>query len=205
VGDVGRALAAAPLAHARRRPPDGGAQGRLEVHLLDGAVGGRTRRRRVVSREAPAAVHAPAERRHAAVLPVVARAAVRVTIGADAYAPASPAPTAGAARERRVGFGLVAACAKVGGKLLAIVGKVAKSLKVAKVGLAAASLGGWALLTTWQFALLIVVSISFHEYGHCWAMRHLGMKTKGFYLLPFVGGAAVPDSDFPSESALAYV
>ena len=38
VGDVGHALASAALAHARRRPPDGGAQGRLAVHLLDGSL-----------------------------------------------------------------------------------------------------------------------------------------------------------------------
>lgn len=127
--------------------------------------------------------------------------------GFDAHPPAVPARPAApfVVRERRFGFGVVALLLKLGPKLLAVLAKLAKSVKLAKVGLAGASLGGYALLFSWEFAVIIVASIAFHEYGHVWAMRRQGMRTRGFYLLPFIGGAAVPDSKYPSEGALAYV
>ena len=101
-------------------------------------------------------------------------------------------------------MGSFAALLKLGPKLLAVAGKLAKSLKVTKVALAGASLWAYASIWSWQFAVVIVAAISFHEYGHVWAMQRYGMKTKGFYLLPFVGGAAVPAEEFPSEGALAW-
>ncbi len=62
-----------------------GADHPMEAHKVDsrcifcdGPVGRRPRGRGVVPREAPAALLAPAERRHAGVLPVVARAPVQV-------------------------------------------------------------------------------------------------------------------------------
>ncbi|MEI6860290.1 MAG: site-2 protease family protein, partial [Shewanella sp.] len=33
----------------------------------------------------------------------------------------------------------------------------------------------------------------FHEYGHIRAMKYFGMKTKGIYLIPFMGGLALSD------------
>jgi Zn-dependent protease len=33
----------------------------------------------------------------------------------------------------------------------------------------------------------------FHEYGHIKAMKYFGLKTKGIYLIPFVGGLALSD------------
>jgi Zn-dependent protease len=112
---------------------------------------------------------------------------------------------AAAARDRRAGLGTLVAIAKIGGKILGVLAKLAKAGKVTKVALAGASLWAYASIWSWQFAVLVVASISVHEYGHVWAMQRCGMRTKGFYLVPFVGGAAVPDGEFPSEGALAYV
>src|SRR5205085_1835629 len=81
------------LAHARRRPSDGGAQGGLALHLLDGPIAGRARGRRVLPREAPAEVHAPSERRHAALLPVVEGPNVRLITLSVHAARGTPAPT----------------------------------------------------------------------------------------------------------------
>lgn len=71
--------------------------------------------------------------------------------------------------------------------------KLAKSAKGLKVLLAGGALAGWSILFTWQFALVLIAVLVVHEYGHVWAMKRLGMKTKGFYLIPFVGGVAIGD------------
>ena len=82
---------------------------------------------------------------------------------------------------------------KLGSKILPI---LIKSLKLGKVGLAGATLAGYTYLFTWKFALLIMIAIGWHESGHVWAMKKLGIKTRGFYFVPFVGGAAVADESF---------
>jgi len=43
----------------------------------------------------------------------------------------------------------------------------------------------------WKIALLIMVAVGFHEYSHLFAARQLGLKTGGFYMIPFVGGLAL--------------
>lgn len=62
----------------------------------------------------------------------------------------------------------------------------------------------WALLSTallagllwwlmgWIFALAGVVGVLVHEYGHVLAMNRLGMGPARIYVVPFLGGAAVP-------------
>ena len=136
---------------------------------------------------------------------------VHESASADALAaapkpePSVPSDVPPPARERRFGAGMLALLVKLGPKLFTGFVKFAKAVKLGKVGLAGASLGAYASIWTWQFAVVVVASIAFHEYGHVWAMKRRGMRTRGFYLLPFVGGAAVADSDFPSEGALAYV
>lgn len=40
-------------------------------------------------------------------------------------------------------------------------------------------------------ATIIIISISFHEYSHLLAARILKLETKGFYLIPFVGGFSI--------------
>jgi len=54
-----------------------------------------------------------------------------------------------------------------------------------------ASYASFAVLTDWRLGALLVAILVFHEYGHLRAMRSFGIKTKGMYLIPFVGGVAI--------------
>lgn len=71
--------------------------------------------------------------------------------------------------------------------------KLLKSAKVIKVVMAGASLAAYTWLFSFQFALALIACLVIHEYGHVRAMQHFGMKTKGIYLIPFMGGAALTD------------
>lgn len=71
--------------------------------------------------------------------------------------------------------------------------KLFKSAKVIKVVLAGASVAAYSWLFSWQFAVTLIACLVVHEYGHIRAMKYFGMKTKGIYLIPFVGGAALSD------------
>lgn len=84
---------------------------------------------------------------------------------------------------------------KKGGILgLAALGlKLFKSAKVVKAALAGASVAGYAWLFSFEFALMLIACLVVHEYGHVRAMQYFGIKTKGIYLIPFVGGLAVSD------------
>jgi len=63
--------------------------------------------------------------------------------------------------------------------------------KLTKVGLAGASVAAYSTLFTWQFAVVLVLAILIHEWGHVASMKRCGMPVKGIYLIPFVGGVAV--------------
>ncbi|QYK12361.1 site-2 protease family protein [Shewanella rhizosphaerae] len=71
--------------------------------------------------------------------------------------------------------------------------KLLKSAKVIKVVLAGASVAAYSWLFSFQFALALIACLMFHEYGHIRAMKYFGMKTKGIYLIPFMGGLALSD------------
>lgn len=101
--------------------------------------------------------------------------------------------------------GLVALAIKVGPKVIGVLAKLVKGLKVGKVGLAGASLASYAYIFTWEFAAMIMLVLFVHESGHIWAMKRCGVKTKGIYFLPFVGGAAVADEEFPSRGAEVFI
>lgn len=58
---------------------------------------------------------------------------------------------------------------------------------------------------TWKFAVILIVQLLIHEYGHIFAMKKVGIKTKGIYLIPFVGGAAVASEDFKTRRDEVYV
>lgn len=77
--------------------------------------------------------------------------------------------------------------------------KLVKTFKVVKVGMAAGSVASYAWLFTWEFALLLVAGLVVHEYGHVRAMKLCGVPTRGFYLIPFVGGAAIQDGETRSR------
>ena len=46
----------------------------------------------------------------------------------------------------------------------------------------------YALLLNWKIAILVCLGIGWHEYCHILAAKRIGMKTGGFYLIPFMGG-----------------
>ncbi|EPG0369276.1 site-2 protease family protein [Photobacterium damselae] len=71
--------------------------------------------------------------------------------------------------------------------------KALKSAKLIKVILASASLAAYSWLFSLKFALALIACLVFHEYGHVRAMKYFGMKTKGIYLIPFLGGLALSD------------
>lgn len=71
--------------------------------------------------------------------------------------------------------------------------KLFKSAKVIKVLFAAGSLAAYTWLFSIEFALALILCLVFHEYGHIRAMKRFGLKTKGIYLIPFVGGLALSD------------
>lgn len=102
-------------------------------------------------------------------------------------------------------FGLYLVLLKIFGKIGPVFITLLKSAKVAKVGLAGASLAAYSYMFTWQFALIIIFAIIVHEYGHLTAMKNLGIKTKGIWLIPFVGGAAVASEEFGSYKNESYV
>lgn len=72
-------------------------------------------------------------------------------------------------------------------------------VKAGKLLLALASFATYAFLFTWQFAAIILGMLVIHEYGHLRCMKHYGMKTRGIYLIPLIGAAAVTEESFPSR------
>lgn len=104
--------------------------------------------------------------------------------------------------EKKTKAGVWALIAKLGTKGLSI---FAKLFKLTKVGFALASFAGYALLFSWKFALLLIIAVGFHESGHVWAMKRMGIKTKGFYFLPFIGGAAIAEENYKTYGENAYI
>lgn len=76
---------------------------------------------------------------------------------------------------------------------------------VIMLGLGVLSFVIYSLFFSWGFSVLLIGSLVFHEYGHIWAMQRCGMKVSGIYLIPFVGGAAVPKSKIPSQAATVFI
>lgn len=107
--------------------------------------------------------------------------------------------------EKKSRVGLWALFGKLGSKALSVLAKLAKGLKFTKVGLAALSLAGYAAIFNWKFGLLLMIAIGFHESGHVWAMKKMGIKTRGFYFLPFIGGAAIAEENYRTYGENAYI
>lgn len=108
-------------------------------------------------------------------------------------------------QEKKPKAGLWALFGKLGSKVLSILGKLMKGLKFTKVGLAALSLAGYAAVFNWKFGLLLMIAVGFHESGHVWAMKKMGIKTRGFYFLPFIGGAAIAEENYRTYGENAYI
>lgn len=90
-------------------------------------------------------------------------------------------------------------------KLLAVVVKLLKGLLGFKAVGAAASLGLYTLMFTWQMALALVVFLLVHEYGHLRAMKKCGLKTSGIYLIPGFGAVAVASEKWKKSQDEAYI
>lgn len=106
--------------------------------------------------------------------------------------------------EKSTKAGIWALIIKLGAKFLPFLVKSFKLLKVGKVALIGASIGAYAFLFSWQFAVMLVAMIFVHEYGHVWAMKRKGMKVRGMYFIPFLGAVAVGDEEFPTRKTEFY-
>jgi len=80
--------------------------------------------------------------------------------------------------------------------LLGLIQSTNGNLNYIKIGALVGTFGLYSLVFSWKFALLLMISIGWHESGHVWAMRRVGMTTSGFYFIPFVGGVAVGNSNY---------
>lgn len=108
-------------------------------------------------------------------------------------------------KKSKFNSGIIAFLFKIGPKMFSVLGKLVKGLKFGKLALLGASAVAYSYLFTWQFAAAILISLFIHEYGHVWAMRRMVMKVKGIYFIPFIGAAAVTDSQFESRYSELYV
>jgi len=100
-------------------------------------------------------------------------------------------------KEKLVNIMLV--CLKLFGKIGSV------STKLIKIALLGTSFAVYSYMFSWQFSIIILVQLLIHEYGHIWAMKRVGLETKGIYFIPFVGGAAVASEDFKSRYDEVYV
>lgn len=83
--------------------------------------------------------------------------------------------------------------------------KLFKSAKVIKVLFAAGSLAAYSWLFSLEFAIALILCLVFHEYGHIRAMKRFGLKTKGIYLIPFMGGLALSDDKINTRWQDVYI
>lgn len=74
-----------------------------------------------------------------------------------------------------------------------------------KPGYVGLSVGLYALIFQWQFALVLGLLLVGHELGHVWAMYREGMRIRGVYLIPFFGAATVTEDTWPTWGSLARV
>ncbi|MBI2047540.1 MAG: hypothetical protein HY363_03800 [Candidatus Aenigmarchaeota archaeon] len=110
-----------------------------------------------------------------------------------------------AAKGRPQYLGLLMLFVKLGPKIFPLISKVLKGLFSLKAAGAAASLGLYSYLLTWEMGVSLVIFILVHEYGHLWAMQQCGLKTKGIFLIPGFGGVAMAAEKFRSGRNEAYI
>lgn len=102
-------------------------------------------------------------------------------------------------------LGFVLLLVKLFGKLGPFLLKLFKTAKLAKAGLALGSMAAYSYMFTWEFALVLLFAIIVHEYGHLNAMKKCNIPTKGMYLIPFFGGAAVASEIYRSYKKETYI
>lgn len=107
--------------------------------------------------------------------------------------------------EKKSKVGVFGVLGKIGGKFLTFFPKLLKMTKLVKVGLLAVSFASYAYLFTWKFALLIIIALGFHESSHVIAMKMKGIRTNGFFFLPFIGGVAVAEDKYKTYADNVFV
>lgn len=102
-------------------------------------------------------------------------------------------------------IGFILLLIKLGVKIGPMLLKLIKTTKFVKGGLALGSLTAYSYMFTWQFAIILLFAIIVHEYGHLNAMKKCNIPTKGMYLIPFFGGAAVASETYKSFKKESYI
>lgn len=69
-----------------------------------------------------------------------------------------------------------------------------------QIGLALFTFVVYTIFFNWKISLLIMAAVGFHEYSHLFAARKLGLKTEGFFMLPFIGGLALVSDNYKKLS-----
>src|SRR5208283_4450462 len=67
------------------------------------------------------------------------------------------------------------------------------------------SFGIYMLIFNWKLATVLTVGVGFHEYGHLLAAGFFKMKTKGCFLIPFIGGISLIALPYKKYSHKAYI
>lgn len=99
-------------------------------------------------------------------------------------------------------IGLIVVLGKLISKLLK---GIISAFKTVKPGFAIISGATFAILWSWKIAVALMIMLFFHEYGHVYAMRKVGVKVKGIYFIPLLGAAAVPEDSWKKRYDQAYI
>ena len=73
------------------------------------------------------------------------------------------------------------------------------------LGMTALAIASFAFLFGWAFAVILVIAVVIHEFGHWLAMRMTGQPKPRVMLVPFVGGVAIPNHPYKTEFDHAFV
>lgn len=82
---------------------------------------------------------------------------------------------------------------------------MSKHIILTRLFLLALSIAVYWSVWNWRFALLIIVTIGYHEQSHINAMNWLGIKNKGWFAIPLLGGCAISIEEYKTEAENAFV
>jgi Zn-dependent protease len=94
---------------------------------------------------------------------------------------------AGGGRFRRAGSGLLATLILIGAKLKTLLLLLPKLKLLTTSGTMIVSVGAYALIWGWRFAIGFVVLLFIHEMGHVIALRREGVEASAPVFIPFLG------------------
>lgn len=96
----------------------------------------------------------------------------------------------------------------LGNRVVSVLNKGDKANpKLFKLFLAVASLASFLVISLWNWetAIIFMLAIGLHEYGHLWAMNRRGIKNRGFYFIPFLGGGTINTEPLGSRGNETFV